>query len=145
MMGDGCIAHEHDRLVPLVLVPVRLPARGGPPDGPGVWLCANAAATVYDLLERIEGFASAGAQATAREVVAALPARWLPVYPGRERLVAYRIWLTYGDAVLRGSLDRELRSWHPDGRSKISGLPDVADLDTVASWPRRLRRRLARL
>jgi hypothetical protein len=144
-MGDGCVLHEHTRLVPIERVPLRPVSRGGPTGGPTVEICAQGAATIFELLMRIEGFAAAGAQATAREVLAALPPRWREIFPGPERLVAYRIWLWYGDAYLRGALNEWARTWQPDGRSRLARVPDAADIDVVATWPARIRRRLADL
>lgn len=144
-MGDGCLLHQHRRLVPIERVPLRPVSRGGPTGGPVIEVCANSAAMVYELLERIEGYASAGAQDTAREVLQALPPTWWRIFPAGERAVAYRIWLRYGDAFLRGVLADWVVSWHPDGRARLPGTPSVDDLSAVAGWPARLRRRLAEL
>ena len=143
-MGDGCLLHRHNRLVPLVRVPPHPPARGGTVDGSWL-LCAMSAAAVWDLLERVEEHATAGGQPTARRVIGALPRHLWDQYPGDERVVAYTMWIRYGDTLLAGGLADEYRAWHPDGRPKLPDMPHHDDLTRVAAWPRRVRRRLAEL
>ena len=145
MMGSGCLLHRHKALVPLEPWRLRPVARGGKPDAPPVWVCAQAWATIFDLLERIENLALAYPGATAREVIRDLPERVWSIYPVPERGVAYASWLTYGDAFLAGAYREQFRHWRPDGRPKLAEIPNYDDLAAVASWPRRLRRRLAKM
>lgn len=143
MMGSGCALHRHDYLVPLEPWRLRPAARGGRPDAPPLWVCAQAWATIFDLLERIENLALAYPGHTAREVIRDIPERVWSIYPVAERGVAYRSWLSYGDAFLAGAYREEFRCWRPDGRSKLPDTPNYDDLRKVASWPKRIRRRLA--
>lgn len=144
-MGSGCALHEHRVLVPLEPWLARPVSRGGRADGPGVWLCAQARATAFDLLERIESQALAHPGSTAREVIRDLPERVWSIYPVPERGIAYQAWITYGNAFLAGVYREEFRCWRTDGRPKLPDMPNYEDLARVASWPRRLRRRLAKL
>lgn len=144
-MGSGCVLHTHDALVPLEPWRLHPVARGGQPDAPPVWVCAQARAMIFDLLERIEGAALAHPGATAREVIRDLPPRVWRIYPVPERGVAYQSWLTYGEAFLAGRYREEFAFWRPDGRPKLPEMPNYDDLRVVAQWPRRLRQRLAKM
>lgn len=143
MIGTDCLLHEHRSPVPLEAVPLWPAARGGPLGGPTVYVCANSAALIWDLLTRIEGHAEGRAQDTAAAVLRYAPERWRQAFPGTERLVAYRMWLKYGDAFLRGAIDGLVESWHPDGSPRARDFPSIDQLTAAARWPARIRRRLA--
>lgn len=144
-MGTGCALHRHRDLVPLEPYRLHPATRGGRDDAPALWLCANSHAMIHDLLERIEALTLAHPGFTAREVIRDLPRRIWEIYPAAERGVAYRSWLTYGDAFVVGAYREEFRCWRTDGRPKLPDLPNHADLRRMASWPRRLRKRLAEM
>lgn len=145
MLGDSCILHEHEGRVPIEPVPLHPVSRGGPTGGPTVPICANSARVTWDLVERIENFSAGRHYPTARQVINNLPVRYRNLFPGPERVVAYRIWLGYGDAYLRGVLDEWVEGWHPDGRARWPDYPRAEDLSRVAAWPAHLRRRLSKL
>jgi hypothetical protein len=138
----ACVLHDHEGPVQVPLWPA---ARGGPLRGAEVPLCPDSAAAVWDLLRRIEAHAEGRAHDTARAVLAHAPARWRQAFPGPERVIAYRMWLRYGDAFLRGALDNLVAAWWADGSPRDPDLPSIDQLVAAARWPTRLRRRLAQL
>lgn len=144
MIGTDCLLHDHRRPVPLEPVPLWPITRGGPTGGPTVLVCANSAGLIWDLLDRIETHAAGRSHDTARLVLAHAPDRWRQAFPGTERLLAYRIWLWYGDAFLRGAIASLVEQWKPDGSARDPHFPTANQLAEARRWPARIRRRLAR-
>lgn len=143
MNGDGCLVHAHEEPVTLVPLHLRPPGRGGM-NSPVVTVCANTAAGVYALLERIEAYATISPLKTPAGVVATLPADVWGNFTAIERVIAYRAWFSYGHAFLRGDYEEVYRCWRADGTAKLSEIPSMQNLAVLANLPRRYRRRMAR-